>query len=176
VLSVKDLRSLASRLSGSEFKRQLGAFALIQRPPDEVVQKMAVDLGAQRTMANFHKQTQESVQALMFEFEDLVVATLPEVGNEPLVVGRLPDCDLVIDDPSVSKKHAALEWDNLLKKCQMADLGSTNGTLLNNQPLGAPEVNLHDGDVVSFGNAQFVYLLTETLYARVGGGRSLKKA
>jgi hypothetical protein len=40
--------------------------------------------------------------------------------------------------------------------------------------LAAPEVNLKDGDVVSFGNAQFVYLLTDTLYARVGGGRSKK--
>ncbi len=175
MLSVKDLRSLASRLSGPEFKRQLGPFALVQRPPDEVVQKMAVDLGAQRTMANFHRQTQESVQALMFEFEDLVVATLPDLGGEPLVVGRLPDCDLVIDDPSVSKKHAALEWDGTLKKCQLADLGSTNGTLLNGKAPDAPEINLKDGDVISFGNAQFVYLLTDTLYARVGGGRSLKK-
>lgn len=173
MLSVKELRALASRFSGPEFKRQLGPFALIQRPPDEEVQRMAFELGAQRTMANVHQQTQESVQALLFAFEDLVVATLPELGTEPLVVGRLPDCDLVIDDPSVSKRHAALEWDSAVKKCQLADLGSRNGTLVNGGPLAAPEVNLKDGDVVSFGNAQFVYLLTDTLYARIGGGHAL---
>lgn len=175
MLSVKELRALASRFSGPEFKRQLGPFALIQRPPDEVVQRMAFDLGAQRTMANIQRQSQESIQALMFEFEDLVVATLPELGADPLVVGRLPDCDLVIDDPSVSKRHAALEWDDVVKKCQLADLGSRNGTLVNGGALAAPEVNLKDGDVVSFGNAQFVYLLTDTLYARLGGGRGLHR-
>lgn len=172
VLSVKELRKLASRFTAAEFKRQLGPFALIQRPADEVVQRMAVDLGAQRTMANITRQTAETVQALMFEFEDLEVATLPEIRrDEPLSVGRLPDCDLVIDDPSVSKKHAALEWDDTLRRCSLTDLKSTNGTLLNGCSMAAPEMNLKDGDVISFGNAQFVYLLTDTLYARLGGGR-----
>ena len=173
MLSIKELRSLASKFTGPEFKRQLGPFALVQRPPDEVVQKMAMELGAQRTMANIQRQSAETVQALMFEFEDLVVATLPELQkDEPLYVGRLPDCDLVIDDPSVSKKHAAIEWDDAIKRCSMTDLKSTNGTLLNGCGLAAPEVNLKDGDVISFGNAQFVYLLTDTLFARLGGGRA----
>lgn len=173
MLSVKELRKLASGFTASEFKRQLGPFALIQRPPDEVVQRMAVDLGAQRTMANITRQTAETVQALMFEFEDLEVATLPEIRrDEPLTVGRLPDCDLVIDDPSVSKKHAIIEWDDTLRRCSLTDLQSTNGTLLNGCAMAAPEMNLKDGDVLSFGNAQFVYLLTDTLYARLGGGRN----
>lgn len=171
MLSVKELRTLASRFSATEFRRQLGPFALIQRPPEEQVQRMAMELGAERTMANLKRQVREDVDSLMFAFEELVVATLPELGTEPLVVGRLPDCDLVIDDPSVSKRHAALEWDEATGKCQLADLGSRNGTTINGSPPAAPEVNLKDGDVLSFGSAQFVYLLSDTLHARLGGGR-----
>ena len=39
------------------------------------------------------------------EFEDLVVATLPPMSDsDELVVGRQPDCELVVNDSSVSKR------------------------------------------------------------------------
>ncbi|HLL55592.1 MAG TPA: FHA domain-containing protein, partial [Myxococcaceae bacterium] len=76
---------------------------------------------------------------------------------------------------SVSKRHAVLVWDEDAQRCLVKDLGSTNGTYLNDRKLTRDAV-IRDGDIVSFGEAQFWYLLTDTLHAKLsrggGSGRS----
>jgi hypothetical protein len=73
---------------------------------------------------------------------------LPADINRVQTIGRSPDCDLVISDPSVSRRHAQLRprpqgW-------ELLDLGSTNGTRLNGWRLGVAQA-VRAGDVVSFG-------------------------
>ena len=163
--SVKELRSLVRNYTAPDFKRKIGPFALVQRPPDDRVRRMAVSLGAQDTLASVHRQDPKALQELMFHFDDLVVATVPSL--EELMVGRLPDCDLMIEDPSVSKRHAVLRWDKVMRRCTVTDQGSTNGTTVNGTGLAGPDFQLKDGDMVSFGNAAFCFLLTDTLYVRL---------
>ncbi len=166
--SVKELRALVRNYTAPDFKRQLGPFALVQRPPDERIRGMAVQMGAMDTLASVQRPDPKAVQELMFHFDDLVVATLPALAErDELVVGRLPDCDLVIEDPSVSKRHAQLKWDRTLRQCTVSDLESKNGTTVNGAGLAGPELQLKDGDGVSFGNAAFCFLLTDTLYVRL---------
>jgi pSer/pThr/pTyr-binding forkhead associated (FHA) protein len=106
--------------------------------------------------------------ALLFAFDDLSVSTLPPLGErDELIVGRQPDCDLVIDDPSASKRHAAIRWDRALARCTVVDLGSTNGTFLNGSMKVRSEMPLRDGDIVGFGEAHFWFLLAQTLHARL---------
>ena len=151
-----------------EFERQLGPFVLVQRPPDQVKQQKALQLGAKRTVAIKRSDTADEV-SLLFEFDDLMVATLPTVDSgAPLNVGRLPDCDLVIDDPSVSKHHARIEWDG---KCALVeDLKSSNGTRLNGDGLNMKMI-VRDGDTIAFGDTQFCYLTTGTLHTRLTTGK-----
>jgi pSer/pThr/pTyr-binding forkhead associated (FHA) protein len=112
------------------------------------------------------------MRSLLFEFEDLLITTLPPLKSvEELSVGRMPDCDLLLDDPSVSKHHALLRWSEPEGRCTVRDLGSTNGTFLNAHTIGSRESSLADGDILSFGNVQFWYLLTETLHARLRGNQ-----
>jgi len=168
VHSVKELRSLVRNYTAPDFKKQIGPFALVQRPPDDRVRRMAVSLGAQDTLASVHRQDPKALQELMFHFDDLVVATLPSLKDrDELMVGRLPDCDLMIEDPSVSKRHAVLRWDKVMRRCTVTDHGSTNGTTVNGTGLAGPDFQLKDGDMVSFGNAAFCFLLTDTLYVRL---------
>ncbi|HEX4621334.1 MAG TPA: FHA domain-containing protein [Myxococcaceae bacterium] len=177
MFSVKEMRNLAMGLSLEAFRKQLGPFALIQKPEDAGPIKTQM-MGSDRTMMARPDQISQGALALLFGFEDLTVATLPpmEVVNE-LVVGRLPDCDLVLDEPSVSKRHAELRWDTVHRRCILTELGSTNGTYLNAARIKQREVVLKDGDIVSFGEAQFWFVLTETLYSRLGehsGSRKLR--
>lgn len=67
-------------------------------------------------------------------------------------VGREPDSDLRIGEPTVSRRHAVVAVTN---GCvTVADLGSTNGTWVNDRRLGEGDrVRLHHGDVVRFGAA-----------------------
>ncbi len=67
----------------------------------------------------------------------------------PVVVGRSPSSDIVIDEPYVSATHArfTLQGPALV----LEDLGSTNGTLVNGHPI-AQAVTLRDGDDVQVGD------------------------
>ena len=50
MLNVRELRSLASRLTEAFFCNQIGPFVLVQKPPRPVVEQMAMRMGAQSTM------------------------------------------------------------------------------------------------------------------------------
>jgi hypothetical protein len=167
VISIKELRALGASLSAEEFRRQLGPFALIQRPPSE---KSSETLAPTRTAKQ--EMIEQGMLALLFEFEDLQVATLPPMGEaDKLMFGRLPDCDVVLEDGSVSKQHAELHWHEAERRCTVKDLGSRNGTFLNGTLVMKREATLKDGDILSVGYVQFWFLLAETLHARLRSRR-----
>jgi hypothetical protein len=151
------------------FERQLGPFVLVQRPPDLVVQQRSLNVGAGRTQA-LQRDARKDTLSLLFELDDLLVATLPPMLSEGITVGRMPDCELVVDDPSVSKHHAKLTWNEGEGVTLLEDLGSSNGTLLNGLEVRI-EVVLRDGDEVTFGDARYCYLKTKTLHQKLTTGR-----
>jgi pSer/pThr/pTyr-binding forkhead associated (FHA) protein len=72
------------------------------------------------------------------------------VHSLPCELGRSPDADLVLDDDTVSRRHAELSGDR--QAIHLEDLGSSNGTAINGNPMvGA--LSLLDGDLVTFGSA-----------------------
>ncbi len=71
------------------------------------------------------------------------------LGNRPVTLGRLPECEVVITDPNVSRRHAeirALEDGGYAVR----DLGSTNGTRRNGIVVAGSE-RLEPGDEVTVG-------------------------
>ena len=69
-------------------------------------------------------------------------------------VGRTKQNDLWIDDPSVSKLHAAFVL-NSERQLVLADTGSTNGTFINGQRIAYGKANvIIDGDKFKFGNVE----------------------
>lgn len=170
VLAIKDLSRIAASMNAEGFVKQLGPFAIAQRPPDAVVQQKALMLGAKRTVAVKRGSTGfQDELSLLLELDDLMVTTLPPVSaGEKLTVGRLPDCDVVIDDPSVSKHHADLSWDGTT--AWIEDKGSSNGTWVNGDELHI-KLALKDGDVVAFGDASYCYFTTATLHTRLAKNR-----
>lgn len=169
MLSIQELQRIAGALSAEAFERQLGPFVLVQQPPDEVTQRKALQLGANQTAVAVSGKT--DALSLLFAFDELMVATLPPLtSHDELTVGRLPDCDVVIDDPSVSKHHARLTWNQQTAIATVEDLGSSNGTMVNGKPL-AQLMSTKDGDELSFGDARFCFLRTPTLYQRLTRGR-----
>ncbi|MGH8477142.1 MAG: FHA domain-containing protein [Methylococcales bacterium] len=77
-------------------------------------------------------------------------------GNaREIVIGRSADCDVIIDSPVVSGRHASLSPET--KGWVLRDLGSTNGTFVNGQRLLRP-VFLKQGDRIAI--AAFTYLFS----------------
>jgi hypothetical protein len=179
VLTIREIRALAGNLKVDRFKRELGPFALIQRPAGLGVggtNAMGLPLNARVTQIARPDRLTSDVLSLLFEFEVLIVATLPPLeGSDELSVGRAPDCDLVLDDPSVSKRHAMLRWNDPKRACTLEDRRSTNGTYLNGAIRIRKPVILRDGDIISFGEVAFWYLLTPTLYDRLKDGNPAGK-
>lgn len=162
VLSVKELRALGVSLSVEAFRRQLGPFVLIQRPEENPSSAVLAP-----TRVASPEEVEAGVLSLLFEFEDLLVVTLPPLAkSDSLTIGRLPGCDLVLEQATVSRRHAVLRWNQDTATCTVMDLGSSGGTFLNATTIGNREVPLRDGDIISLGKAQFWFLLTETLHKR----------
>ena len=72
-------------------------------------------------------------------------------------MGRDPDVAVWIDSPDASRRHARIVLDGTAAVIE--DLGSKNGTQLNDRPVTAA-VPLQDGDVVRIGTARLVFRVT----------------
>jgi pSer/pThr/pTyr-binding forkhead associated (FHA) protein len=67
-----------------------------------------------------------------------------------VIIGRGKEADLRVNDPNVSRKHAAVYWNN--GRLMVDDLGSTNGTMVNGYPV--TRTMLRPTDVVAIGESR----------------------
>jgi pSer/pThr/pTyr-binding forkhead associated (FHA) protein len=72
-----------------------------------------------------------------------------------VLIGRDPACEMILDDPTVSNRHARLSYHH--GQWWLEDLQSTNGTFLNNEPIAAPLV-VTSGDVVRCGQVELTLI------------------
>jgi len=77
-----------------------------------------------------------------------------EVG-EGAVLGRGDQAEIRLEDPFASSRHARLVLQG--GAVVLEDMGSTNGTYLNEELLSGPQP-LHPGDRVRIGDSEFTYL------------------
>ena len=78
------------------------------------------------------------------------------VGPTGATLGRSRQCDVVLDDANVSRRHAEIRprggsW-------VLTDLGSTNGSCLNGRRIDSPEV-VKPGDEIELGTSQIRFEL-----------------
>ena len=79
--------------------------------------------------------------------------------QDTTTIGRTNGNDLVISGPTVSRHHARLWFDQ--GRWYLEDLGSVNGTLVNNMRVYQRQpVVLNDGDVINFGDEVVVFNVT----------------
>ena len=71
-----------------------------------------------------------------------------------LIIGRASDADLRVDSPVISRHHCQIVTNDRL--CVLEDLNSSNGVYIKNQRVRRH--NLNDGDVVSLGSHQLMYI------------------
>jgi hypothetical protein len=96
-----------------------------------------------------------SIEATFLEGEDVPpqdFLVLPDnrrisIGDETLTIGRLPDCSIPVSDPNASRRHAQVRRDGEI--VYLLDLGSTNGTKVNGNPVR--QHRLQHGDLITIG-------------------------
>jgi serine phosphatase RsbU (regulator of sigma subunit) len=90
---------------------------------------------------------EDPVHVLLLLDENAPPKRIP-LHSLPVIIGRNPPADLILEGPTVSRRHCRLEL--LDGKLQLGDLGSTNGTFVNGELLTRP-VPLDDGAILGIG-------------------------
>ena len=84
-----------------------------------------------------------------------------ELSEGKITLGRSRQCDLSVQEPSISRKHAFLTVGG--GRIRVQDLGSSNGTFVNERD-AVGELELRDGDTLRLGNA----VLTVVIHPHAG--------
>jgi diguanylate cyclase (GGDEF)-like protein len=79
-----------------------------------------------------------------------------ELAKADIQLGRSSKADIQIDQESVSRNHAQIT--NTVKGVWIRDLGSTNGTFVNDEPVEGEGRELRNGDLVKIGRSIFKYI------------------
>ena len=131
-----------------------------------------ISLGV-RPVVDGHKNLETLIQSLDADNQSVIAqvlaATEPTAlllvlkgagrGNRFMVnksgstIGRNPECDIFLDDITVSRKHAAITFDQAF---HFADSGSLNGSYLNNER--ATSADLYSGDEIQIGKFHLVFI------------------
>ncbi|MEM8883009.1 MAG: FHA domain-containing protein, partial [Planctomycetota bacterium] len=82
-----------------------------------------------------------------------VVTELSLDNRDSVTIGRSPECDMPIEDGQASRRHASVTRAD--EGYEVADLGSTNGTLLNS--VQVKQRPLQHGDVIRIGATEIEY-------------------
>jgi len=95
---------------------------------------------------------------LILSLDGMVIREYP-LTKERTTLGRKPHNDIVIDNLAISGEHAMIM--TILNDSFLEDLGSTNGTLVNGQPI--KKHFLQNNDVVELGKYKLKYVTEATL-------------
>ena len=90
----------------------------------------------------------------------VVAGSTYELQTPVTLLGRGTDCDLRLVDPGVSRHHSELRVED--GQVVLVDLGSTNGTFVNGQPVR--RVGLVDGTTVTLGRTTMVFRQDDNRY------------
>jgi Protein of unknown function (DUF3662)/FHA domain len=138
---------------------EFGIQARLVHPPDDTGGAVQGDSGHTMVYSTADRiarpleeraQTRQSRALLLMDGKRMMI------GPAGATIGRSRDCDIVVQDPNVSRHHATVKprggsW-------IVEDLGSTNGVVVNGRRIDHPAV-LSAGDEIELGTATLTFTL-----------------
>lgn len=161
-----------SEEAAAALDRQKAAFDKQLQAREQAIQEQAKKEATASRLATIqtHFDRLPRVPCLLAESGERHLISRPRV-----IVGRGPQADTILSDPSISKTHATIAFatfredssGTLTDEFYIWDMGSTNGTYVNGYPVvgmsdlrqGKQPQPLKDQDLVQFGGQQFVFTI-----------------
>ena len=121
---------------------------------EEWTEKLKRDIREEKTVIiNKGKfKTEESLGYLVLRSKKLGMYVY-EIKQREVIIGRGVESDIFLDDHSVSRMHTKVRI--IDKKFFIDDLGSSNGTFINNEVVYHSELN--DGDIITVGEHELIF-------------------
>lgn len=148
--------------------RQADALAAYHRTADRLADELGIDPGPGlravheailRQDLSLDVEPGEVAETVTHDDRGVRGATLTlpngvavELGSRTWVVGRHPECDVVLADPRISRRHAEVR--PVVGGYELVDLGSSNGTRIGDDEVARRR--LADGDVVVLGSTHLL--------------------
>jgi pSer/pThr/pTyr-binding forkhead associated (FHA) protein len=82
-----------------------------------------------------------------------------ELGQEEIIIGRIPECGICLSIENVSRQHARVIFRN--EEYFVEDLGSTNGTYVNG--IKIVKCVLQNSDQINIGGVKILFTEDKTL-------------
>jgi len=114
-----------------------------------VTVQLAVDNGLRTGRFNIVSQLKQATSGPGMGSLVLPSGERVDITETPIVIGRLPECRVSVNDSNISRRHAEVRMTPTAYV--VIDLGSTNGTMVNGVKI-AGEQRLRDGDIISVGS------------------------
>jgi two-component system cell cycle response regulator len=83
-----------------------------------------------------------------------------------MTLGRTVEADLIFHDEQISRRHASIVFNPDTKSYFLVDLGSTNGTFVNDQPV--TKIELKDGDKIFLGSTVLKFMFQDDIESESG--------
>lgn len=106
---------------------------------------------------------------LLASGESLAIQLEPRRPGTEVRLGRGSDCDLVVDDATLSRVHLLFAQDGA-RRWTVRDAGSRNGTKINGRPLHDTPLPLEPGAAIEAGAVRLTFLDAPGLYVRLREG------
>ena len=140
-------------LESAHYCSRCGALLVTEGEPDETTQTFSAE--------ELHEERGDLLEELGIDGPALVIRSgggrtgeaFP-VDRAQTTIGRSPECDIFLDDVTVSRRHAVVARGN--DGFTIEDLGSLNGTFLNRSRIERD--SLENGDEVQIGKYRLIFL------------------
>ncbi|MCB0036372.1 MAG: FHA domain-containing protein, partial [Anaerolineales bacterium] len=140
-LGAQKLSAMESHLWPSDTEINLGAFKLSIQLQSQTDRNLATDsLSDEETLiqGRFTLYCEEGIPSKVI------------IGNNPIILGRVPGCDMVLNNSRVSKRHCRIERQGSI--IMVTDLNSTNGTFMDTRRLPANNPIQWNGEALRIGS------------------------
>lgn len=130
----KDIESFSPRPSRSRQRRKRRAHQASSAPANAMAEPQRSNVSSPRPTASGNEPT-----LLVIIDGPLAGSSIP-LNGEAITMGRSASNTVVLDDEFVSSHHARIYPDAASGQWVIEDLGSTNGTIVNDQRLNVPTI------------------------------------
>lgn len=135
----------------------LGLREVVSNSPENHIAKLLADSSAEDRSVIEEILAQGDGSAMVIVHRGPSKGARFLLDGESISIGRGNDCDIFLDDVTVSRKHASITKNGSI--FEFSDLGSLNGSYINN--VGVSSHALSNGDEIQIGKFHMLFIRAE---------------